>query len=78
MEATDPVLRAIVGSLGDDALERTLRRGTRERLFRSVVDDIDRSVRHFGAEVIDERTLLGVLRDRLAALEQLAQVEVPS
>lgn len=78
MEAISLTPPATVGSLGDDALERTLRRGTRERLFQSIVMDIDRAVSHFGADLIDEGTLLGVLRDRLAALEQLAQGQAAS
>jgi len=64
---------ATAGTLaGDEALLRSCRRSPRARLFRSVVGDIDRAVTHFNSDLIDEGTLVGVLRDRLAALEQLA------
>ena len=76
MEAMDSTTACILG--GDETLLRSCRRSPRERLFRSVVADIDRAVTHFNGELIDEGTLLGVLRDRLAALEQLAQGEFPS
>ena len=76
MEAIAPEGACMLG--GDEALLRSLQRSQRTRLFASIVDDIDRALRHFGAELIDEGTLVGVLRDRLAALEQLAQGQVTS
>ena len=76
MEAMNPAAASILA--GDESLLLSCRRGKRERLFRSVVGDIDRAVVHFNVDSIDEGTLVGVLRDRLAALEQLAQGEFPS
>lgn len=100
MEAMDSATACTLA--GDESLLLSCRRSPRARLFRSVVGDIDRAVTHFNGELIDEGTLVGVLRDRLgalealtldarekaalarlvrehdAALEQLAQVEVPS
>jgi hypothetical protein len=76
VEAMDSAAASILA--GDESLLSSFQRSPRERLFQSVVTDIDRAVLHFNTGVIDEGTLVGVLRDRLAALEQLAQVEVPS
>ena len=76
MEAVDAATAGLVA--GDQALLRSFQRTTRARLFQSVVTDIDRAVSHFGADLLDEGTLLGVLRDRLGALEQLAQGQVAS
>ncbi len=73
MEAMDSAAACLL--VGDAPLLRSFQRSKRARLFQSVVADIDRAVSHFGADLIDEGTLLGVLRDRLAALEQLAQGE---
>ena len=76
MEAMDPAAAAIL--VGDESLLLSCRRGKRERLFRSVTDDIERAAAHYRGDLIDEGTLLGVLRDRVGALEHLAQVEFPS
>ena len=76
MEAVDSATACL--PVGDEALLRSFQRSTRARLFQSVVTDIDRAVSHFGADLIDEGTFLGVLRDRLGALEQLAQGQVTS
>jgi len=84
MEAMDSAVACMLAGaatympVGCEGLERPLRRSARERLFRSVVADIEHATLHFNTGLIDEGTLLGVLRDRLAALEQLAQVEFPS
>ena len=57
VEATDSAATCMLA--GGEALLRSFQRSTRARLFQSVVTDIDRAVSHFGADLIDEGTLLG-------------------
>ena len=63
---------------GQEKLVRTCGRSEQRRLFETVVEDVERATLYFRSDVIDEGTLLGVLRDRLGALEQLAQGQVAS
>jgi hypothetical protein len=61
-----------------ESIVARIRRDDRRRLFESCVDDVEHAALHFAHGIIGEGTLVVVLQDRLAALEQLAQVEVPS